>query len=661
MAQNTWISAELSNRRHGPRRRARAILGAALAAYTGCTGYEEADTDGTDTEGEEQPEWRAYSPPKYPDALLPDNGVAASAGPTTSFTGLAAASESLAAIEGRRVLANGGDAIDAAVVVASMLNVVEPQSSGIGGGAIWLIYRADLAKTIIIDCREWAPKAATDRMFATQSSIDLKSTSGISVGIPGSLHCMNEAINLKPGQGLTLAQALAPAIATAKNGFNISSRLADATTSDRLRNESGNAFYDEARKVFRPNGSALATNAKLTQTNLGNTLQAVASGGLAAFYNCGDKSGIASAIVATQAARRSSYSDGAGRMTCDDLLAFKPDTTSVPLELDYHGYKIVTTPAPTSGVHLLEMLGMLDRFNIGGSNFGFGQVNTMNVMLESMRLAFADRALWLGDPKFVSVPQSGMLNSKYLSSRSALITVGKRRSTITAGDPRSFEPQAQKQPADLAKMADNPAHDSTETTHFVTSDAAGNIVSVTTTVSDLWGTGLMTQGRGFMLNDQLLNFNDTPTAKSSPFNPGANDVAPFKRPRTTIAPTLVFLGGKPVATMGSPGGTTIINSVLGFLLDLIDHRLSLQVSVAKPRFSLDSPGSTSIEIESGFSSSVRSSLGKLGYKFTSESAIGAVQAAIVYPFGAVPDRKYGTADPRRIGAVEGISDPPAKP
>jgi gamma-glutamyltranspeptidase/glutathione hydrolase len=635
----------------------RAAIGAVFAAFTACTDLEELDTEGTDiAENEEdEPVFRAYTPPSYPDAVLPDNGVAITLGPSPYFTGLAAASESLAAIEGRKVLANGGDAIDAAVVVASMLNVVEPQSSGIGGGSIWLIYRADQAKTVIIDCRERAPAAATANMFASQSSIDLKSTSGISVGVPGALHCMNEALALKAG-GLTLAEALGPAIATAKDGFKISSRLAEDTTSDRLKKESGKSAYDEARKVFRPGGNALKTGAKLTQTALADTLQKVADGGLDAFYECGNPAGIASSIISTQLARRSNYSAGAGRMACSDLAAFKA-VTSTPLELDYHGYKIVTTPAPTSGVHLLEMLGMLDRFNIGGStSYGFGQYYTMNVMQEAMRLAFADRALWLGDPEFVSVPQSGMLATGYLSSRSALITPGKRRSSIAAGDPRPYVQQTEKQPlGQLDKMAEDPAYNSTDTTHFVTSDAAGNIVSVTTTISDLWGTGLMTKGRGFMLNDQLLNFNDKPTARSSPYNPGANDVAPFKRPRTTLAPTLVFLGGKPVATLGSPGGTTIINSVLGFLLNLIDHRMTLQVAVAKPRFSLDSPSSSADTlIESGFSSSVRSSLENLGYDFDSESAIGAVQAAIIYPLKGLNDRKYGTADPRRIGAVQGI-------
>lgn len=642
-------------------RRARALLGAAIAALTGCTGLEEGDTEGADTE-EEALDWRVFSPPTFPDALLPDNGVAMGAGPTVSFTGLAAASESLAAAEGRKVLAEGKDAIDAAVVVASMLNVVEPQSSGIGGGAIWLIYRADTDQTVILDCREVAPGKADANMFAKQSSTDLKSTSGASVGVPGALHCMNEALALKAG-GLTLADALKPAIAAASGGFAISARLAAATGSDRLRKESGDPAYEEARKVFRPNGQALKAGAILKQPALAATLQAVADKGLGAFYNCSDPSGIASSIIATQKARRANWSAGAGRMECPDLAAFKVPEPAyrVPVSLDYHGYTIVTTPMPTSGPHLLQMLGMLDRFNIGKPGFGSGEFNTMNVMQEAMRLAFADRSLWLGDPKKVALPQNGLIAPDYLKLRSALITAGKRRGTIGAGDPRPFEQPVPKLVATVDKMTKDHAKHGPETTHFVTSDAAGNVVSVTTTVSDLWGTGLMVKGRGFVLNDQLLNFNDTPTARSNPFNPGANDVAPFKRPRTTLAPTLVFLGGKPVATLGSPGGSAIINAVLGSLLDLIDHRLTLQVSVAKPRFSLDSASSSaSTEIEPGFSAGVRASLENLGYQFTSESAIGAVQAAILYPFGAVPDRKYGTADPRRTGSVQGISDPPAK-
>lgn len=633
-------------------RRARALLAAGIAAFAGCAEQGEVGTD--PGEVDEELEWREFLAPSYPNASLPDDAASPSPGPAPYFKGVAAASESLAVLEAQKVLANGGDAIDAAVVMQAMLNVVEPQSSGLGGGAIWLIYRADLAKTLIIDCRERAPGAATASMLASQSSIDLKSTSGISVGVPGSLHCMDRALALTSG-GMTLAEALAPAITTATEGFAISARLASATGSDRLQKEPGNAAYDEARKVFRPGGSALVKGTLLKQPALADTLQKIASAAdpIAAFYDCAHPSGIASAIVSTQKARRASYSAGAGRMACSDLLSYKAVTDSKPLELDYHGYKIVTTPAPTSGVHLLQMLGMLDRFKIGSPTFGFGQLNTMTVMQEAMRLAFADRAMWLGDPLFVDVPQSGLLASAYLSSRSKLITAGKRSSSVSAGDPRPFVQQVPQLETPVQKKKNGKsAHEGADTTHFVTSDQAGNIVSVTSTVSDLWGTGLMVKGCGLLLNDQLLNFNDTPTKKTSPFNPGANDVAPYKRPRTTIAPTLVFLQGEPVATLGSPGGTTIINAVLGFLINLIDHRMMLQDAVAKPRFSLDNPGaSTDTEIEPGFSSGVRQSLEKLGYDFDDQSNIGAVQALIVNQFD---DRKYGTADPRRSGAVMGV-------
>ncbi len=630
----------------------RALLAAGIAAVAGCT-EQEVDTD--PGEVDEELEWRDFVAPSYPNASLPDDAALPGPGPAPYYRGVAAASESLAVLAAQKVLADGGDAIDAAVVMQAMLNVVEPQSSGLGGGAIWLIYRADLAKTLIIDCRERAPGAATASMFASQSSIDLKSTSGISVGVPGSLHCMDRALALTTG-GMTMAEALAPAITTATTGFAISARLASATGSDQLQKEPGNAAYDEARKVFRPGGSALAKGTLLKQPALADTLQKLASAKdpIAAFYDCAHPSGIASAIVSTQKARRASYSAGAGRMACSDLLSYKAVTDSKPLELDYHGYKIVTTPAPTSGVHLLQMLGMLDRFKIGSATFGFGQLNTMTVMQEAMRMAFADRAMWLGDPLFVDVPQSGLLASAYLGSRSKLITAGKRNSNVSAGDPRPFQQQVPQLETPVQKQKKNGkgAHEGADTTHFVTSDQWGNIVSVTSTVSDLWGTGLMVKGHGLLLNDQLLNFNDIPTKKASPFNPGANDVAPFKRPRTTIAPTLVFLKGEPVATQGSPGGTTIINALLGFLINLIDHRMMLQDAVARPRFSLDNPGTaTDTEIEPGFSSSVRQSLEQLGYDFDDQSNIGAVQALIVNQFD---DRKYGTADPRRTGSVMGI-------
>lgn len=624
--------------------RATLLLGLMTVACNDSSSGPTEATDSTPTK------WRVYSPPPYPDVKLPAGHPGP--GPSPFFmSGVVSTSESLASAAGRKVLENGGDAIDAAAVVQAMLNVVEPQSSGLGGGGLWLIYLANPGTTLVIDCRERAPGKATADMFANEPSMDLKSTSGSSVGVPGTLHCMSAALSLRP-RGLTLAQALQPALDAATNGIIVSDRLAEDSQSSRLVNEPDDPAYMEARAVFRPGGSALLPGSTLKQPALASALKRIQQGGLAAFYDCGNPGGIAAALIETQQATRSGYPEGTGRMTCADLLAFKPVASS-PLQGTYRGYTIVTTPPPSSGVSLLQMLGMLEHFEIGKGEYAFGQFKAMNVMQEIMRMAFADRSMWLGDPDAVKVPVKGLLSSLYIDHRTSLIVPGTRLDDIDPGDPRFYDLDWKVD--GMLPQDEIPSEiEGTDTSHYVVSDGQGNLVSVTTTVTDKWGTGLMVKDFGFLLNDQLLNFNDVPTYSTTPYDPGANDVAPFKRPRTALTPAIVFRGNKPIAALGSPGGGAILNTVFGFLVNLVDHRMTLQEAVAAPRFSLSSSNDPwDTEIEPGFSSSVRSKLAKLGYDFITTSAIGAVQAVIINQYDS---RKYGTADPRRNGVVEGIGE-----
>jgi gamma-glutamyltranspeptidase/glutathione hydrolase len=595
-------------------------------------------------------EVRQYVPPAYPDAQLQDYLGQPAPGPSPYFTaGVVATSAPLAAVEGREVLASGGDALDAAVVVQAMLAVVEPQGSGLGGGGLWLIYLADSSQTLVIDCRERAPAAATPDMLASKVSPEVKSTSGIAVGVPGTLHCMRTALSLRPG-GLTLAEALQPAIAVATKGFHVDQRLAKDSDSPRLKVEKGDPAYDEARKVFRPGGKPLLPGAKLKQPALAATMKQVQLHGLPAFYDCAHPAGIADAIIAAQKATRDTYPQGAGRMTCADLEGDKAVITE-PVTGTYRGYTIVSTPPPSSGISLLHMLGVLEHFELGAGYYEFGDFLAMNVMQETMRLAFADRSRWLGDPDHVKVPVTGILSPIYIEQRRSLIVPGERQDDIDPGDPRLYDGGGPVV-GELAQDVPAWAPEGRDTTHFVIADGSGNIVSVTTTIGDKWGVGLMAPDRGFLLNEQMLNFNEEPELSAVPFDPGANDIAPHKRPRTALAPALVFRDGRPLAALGSPGGGALLNSVLQFIIDLIDHRMTLQQAVAAPRFSLDSSNSPwETEIEPGFAPKVRAKLIDLGYDLETVSDIGDVQAVIINQ----PDgRQYGTADPRRGGAVEGL-------
>ncbi|WAS91070.1 gamma-glutamyltransferase [Nannocystis punicea] len=591
--------------------------------------------------------------PPLPDAWLPDDAGAPLAGPNPAFHGgVVTTTEPLAAEVGASILAAGGNAVDAAVAVQFMLNVVEPQSSGIGGGGFMMIHLAgwEPDETVVIDFRETAPAAVTPTMFATDHSHDVKSSSGYAVGVPGALKGMAHALETYGTR--SLGELLDPAIAAAADGFEVSLRLAEETGSSRLKLEAGDAAYDAARAVFRPGGKRLDEGEVLTQPALARTFELIRQHGIDAFYDCEHPAGIAEAIVATQRATRASNAGGRGRMSCGDLESYEVRVRR-PLIRSYHGYEVVTTPPPSSGgVAVLQMLGMLERFEIGSGGFRFGATNTLGVMMEAMRLAFADRAMWLGDPDFAYVPTTGLLNRTYVQSRSALISAGQRRASVSAGDPRLILPPPVATAKKLARPEWGQEVEGADTTHFTVIDGQGNAVSVSSTIERLWGTGLMVEGYGFMLNNQLTSFNDAPAASTSPYDPGSNDLAAGKRPRASISPMMVFLDGELVAAYGSPGGTGIISALLQVTLNLIDHRRSLKASITSPRIALDSAGSSAdTDIEEGFSSAVRAELADIGYRFADVSDIGAVQAVVRYPRSG---NQYGAADPRRIGGVAGL-------
>ena len=266
-------------------------------------------------------------------------------------------------------------------------------------------------------------------------------------------------------------------------------------------------------------------------------------------------------------------------------------------------------------------------------------------MIEAMRLAFADRAIWMGDADFVDVPSNGLLNDKYIAMRSALIDPDSRQVNVEPDDPRPYNyPNYKKK----CKLSHGPWRDEEgiNTTHFSIVDRYGNIVTYTNTIESAWGTGLMVPGYGFMLNNELTDFNSSPSYDPDPnnFNPGANDVFPGKRPRSSMSPTIIFRNNQPLVAYGSPGGSTIINTVVNIALDLIDHDKVIQEAVDAPRISQTSAnGSPSYEL--GFSDLVLEELEGLGHTLSGPAEIGSVQAVVIDQRGKL---FYGAADKRRI-------------
>lgn len=579
--------------------------------------------------------------------------------------GVAAVANPYAAEAGARILERGGNAIDAAVAIAYALNVVEPQSAGIGGGGFMMIHLAGSGQTFAIDSREKAPAGATPAMFQGKP-FGNASTSGLSVGVPGMVR--GTALAVERWGRLPLAASIAPAIDLAGNGFAATPRYVLASCSARARN------YPESEAYFCPGGtSRVQVGETVTNEPLAETLRSIARDGPDAFYRGEIAIGILEGQKRVRAGLDSSY---AGSMTLDDLAAYTADLRA-PVVGSYRGYTIKAMSPPSSGgLTVLQMLGMLERFPIGDASqgFGFGSTRTLNVMAEAMRLAFADRALWMGDTDFVDLPTSGLIDPRYVALRSGLIDPDARMTTAVADDPRPFDTGPIGGRLDPSEVFAGPGG---STTHFSVVDKWGNMVSYTNTIESSHGAGMFAgyypagcaaiscfRSFGFLLNNELTDFNFTPAANADPmaFNPGANDVAPGKRPRSSMVPAMIFDGsGRPIVAYGSPGGSTIINSVFNVTLNLIDHGMSIQDAIDAPRLSVTAAnGGISIDNGApgsrfdGFPAASLQGLRDLGHTVGNPSDIGSVQAVVV---DAKTGKQYGAADARREGTVIGLPRP----
>jgi gamma-glutamyltranspeptidase / glutathione hydrolase len=602
------------------------------------------------------------SGPDAAEASAPTPGVSASE--KGYAKGVVAVSDPLATKAGADVLALGGNAIDAASAIQFVLNVVEPQSSGIGGGGFMMVYVASEKKTYYLDAREKAPSAATPTMFGTLDFANA-STSGVSVGVPGTVAAITTALS-KWGS-MPLAKTMDAAIKLAEDGFAVSALLASDIVDTSDRGFVMSNLQPETAAIFHPGGVALKAGDVLQQPELAKTLKLIAASGRDAFY----KGEVAAAIVEAQ--KRSSTNGAAGAkltggaagsMTVADLAAYEVATRE-PLVGSYRGYTVQTMPPPSGGgITVLQQLAMLEQFPLGDASmgFGFGAARTLNVMVDAQRLAFSDRNFWIGDDDFVEVPVTGLLSPTYLMGRGALL---KPDSALT---PAMIGAGAPPLLATLPIL--EPAHEGMHTTHYVVMDSAGNIVSYTTTVESLFGSGIVVPGYGFLLNNELTDFNFPPTLGSTPSDIGANDVAPNKRPRSSMAPTLLLHDGQPFATVGSAGGSRIINAIVQTIINMIDHKMGVQAAIDAPRISAGASGTVFCETgpftpipftpTPAFSSAAISTIDMLRDPSigvppcAGNSANGAnlsAQAAVV---DLTTGLKYGGADKRRGGTVAGV-------
>ena len=575
--------------------------------------------------------------------------------------GVVSVANPYAAEAGAKMLEQGGNAIDAAVAIVYALNVVEPQSAGVGGGGFMMIHLADSGRTFAIDTREKAPAAASNTLFDGIPNFTVASLTGAAVGVPGMVR--GTAMALQRYGRMNLSTVLQPAITLADEGFAATPRYAAVSCNSRSQNS------PLSMSIFCPNGNGTqgpAVGSLVQNKPLAETFRLIAVHGPDCFYKVIPEKGcdIATGIIEGQKFTRS----GGGKpgvMTYADLENYQALERSA-IEGSYRGYKIKAMSPPSSGgLTMLQILKMLERFPIGdvAAGYGFGTPNTMTVMADAMRIAFADRANWMGDADFVNVPDRGLLNATYVGLRGAPIMPTTRITPNPVAGPANLY--------QTASIDDNKRFASAEivngpgetTTHFSVVDKHGNMVSYTNTIESSHGIGVFAgyskpdgsfKSHGFLLNNELTDFNLAPTTNVITGEPGYNDVQGNKRPRSSMTPAMIFSAdGKPLVAYGSPGGSTIINSVLNVTLNLIDHAMTIDDAIKAPRMSVTNSGS-SISIESGFSAATLQALRDRGYTVGNPADIGSVQAVVVEP---KTGKQYGAADARREGTVIGLPRP----
>jgi gamma-glutamyltranspeptidase / glutathione hydrolase len=485
---------------------------------------------------------------------------------------MVAAANPLAVDAGVKILAAGGSAVDAAIAVQMVLNLVEPQSSGIGGGAFMLHHEASKKETIAYDGRETAPAAATAALFK-KNGVNLGFTAavdgGLSVGTPG-LVKMLEMAHQKHGK-LPWARLFDEAIQLSESGFAISNRMnvsvAASAARIKAQGEPGASYFLNA------DGTAKAAGTLLKNPEFAATLKSIAAGGSAAFYS-GD---IANAIVA----KVKGHPTNPGLLELADLAGYQAKAR-VPVCGDYRStFNVCGMPPPSSGgIAVLQTLGILNNFNV--AQYKPNSADAIHLVSEAYRLAYADRAKYVADSDFVNVPQAGLIDGTYLKARSTIIKMDKSMGAPVAGVP-----------AGAVAFGNDNSLNLPSTSHMSIVDGSGNVVSMTTTIEN--GFGSLQMVKGFLLNNQLTDFSfdekDSTTGALI-----ANRVQPGKRPRSSMSPTIIFNKNNQVeAIVGSPGGSNIIQYVVKTTVGIVDWNMDIQQAINLSNFGAQTSVTTSLE------------------------------------------------------------------
>jgi gamma-glutamyltranspeptidase/glutathione hydrolase len=531
------------------------------------------------------------------------------------------AAEPAAAEAGREILRAGGSAVDAAIAAQLVLTMVEPQSSGIGGGAYIMV--SDEGGVSAYDGRETAPSSVTPGMFldATGEARDFREVryGGLSVGVPGMIAVM--ALAHREHGRLDWERLFAPAIRLAEDGFAVPARLADALEQARERFQ---LLPDMRAQYFHPEGRPFAEGERMMNAELAASYRLLAAEGEDAFYHGALAEEISEAVANAPV--------NPAVMTLADIASYEA-IARMPLCRDYRGYRACSVPPSTSGgTTVLEILGLLERYPT--TLAGAGALSSVHLISEASRLAYADRGRWLGDPAFVETPVAGLLEPGYLDARARLIDMTRSMGVAEAGTPP--------RPATTLDYAPMAPQASYGTSHLAVVDDTGMVVSMTMTVQAAFGAGIA--AGGFLLNNELTDFAFEPEADGQAV---ANAAAPGKRPLSSMSPFLIFdENGAFFAALGSPGGSQIIAYTLQGIVSLIDGGLSMQDTANAPRH-VSVNGTTYLE-EGTVLESHADELAEMGHEVeivNFESGLNGIRRV---------DGGYeGGADPRRSGVALG--------
>ena len=534
--------------------------------------------------------------------------------PVIDDYGMVVSQRKIASEVGAKILKDGGNAVDAAVATGLALAVVLPRAGNIGGGGFMIIHLKDKNETIAIDYREKAPSGAFRDLFLDEEgNYDKKKAqfSLLSAGVPGSVAGFHHAL-INYGT-LSWEEILKPAIKLAEEGFEIPHDLANTLASKRYRARLSS--NEAAAKVFyKADKSLYAAGEILIQKDLARTLKLLSELGPDAFY----KGEIAALIV-------KEMEKNGGLITLQDLKNYNI-VEREPLVGDYKDYKIVSMPPSSSGgTHLIQMLNMLEEFPI--KEMGFGSAESIHILAEVMKRAYADRSKYLGDTDFYKVPSS-LTSKEYAKSLNVFISGDKVTPSdeVSPGNPYPYE--------------------SPDTTHFSVMDSLGNAVSNTYTLNFSYGSGMMIPGTGMLINNEMDDFSSKPGTPNGYGLLGseANAIEGNKRPLSSMTPTIIFKNNEPYMVFGSPGGSRIITTVLQVALNVMDHDMNIAQAVHSPRIHHQWLPEV-LMIESGFGPDTERLLTEKGYKLYPSTTMGSVQAIM-----KEGDYFYGSADPRRPSA-----------